>query len=89
MNKYFKPEDWNMSDEREFMENLLCQRFNFFLILFSLFLTAAFTAQNKITTGLVLAVGSFVCLLVWLTIYRAHWKHHWIMDTLKAEEVIL
>jgi hypothetical protein len=72
--------EWSMSDEREFMENLLCQRFNFFLVLFSLFLAAATGCQNQETALLVLASGTVVCVMVWLTIYRAHLKHHWIMN---------
>ncbi|HEY5741297.1 MAG TPA: hypothetical protein VIS99_02045 [Terrimicrobiaceae bacterium] len=71
--------EWDMSDEREFMENLLCQRFNFFLVMFSLILTAAFTSQSDLGRTMILATGAFLSLFVWLTIYRAHVKHHWIM----------
>lgn len=74
--------DWNMSDEREFMENLLCQRFNFFLVMFSLVLTAAFTSQSQLGRTLILATGVVLSVMVWLTIYRAHVKHHWIMQHL-------
>ena len=71
--------NWNLSDEREFMENLLCQRFNFFIVMFSLFLTAAFTAQSRIACTAILGVGAVVSLLVALTVYRAYIKHRWIM----------
>jgi disulfide bond formation protein DsbB len=74
--------DWNMSDEREFMENLLCQRFNFFLVMFSLILAAAFTARPHLDRTLILATGVILSVMVWLTLYRAHVKHHWIMQHL-------
>lgn len=74
--------DWNLSDEREFMENLLCQRFNFFLVMFSLIMTAAFTSQSDIGRTLILGTGALLSIMVWLTIYRAHVKHHWIMQYL-------
>jgi hypothetical protein len=32
---------WDFSNEREFMENLFCTRFNFLLVAYSLFVTAA------------------------------------------------
>ncbi|MBN2539031.1 MAG: hypothetical protein JXB09_03165 [Deltaproteobacteria bacterium] len=80
MSVNFNPEEWSMSQEREFMENLLCQRFNFFLVLFSLFVAAAAACKNDNTACLILIVGSVMCLMVWLTIYRAHVKHHWIMQ---------
>ena len=80
MSGNFNPAEWSMSEEREFIENLLCQRFNFFLVLFSLFLAAAAACGSNKTAGLILAVGSLVCLMVWMTIYRAHVKHHWIMQ---------
>ena len=62
------------------MENVLGQRFNFFLILFALFIVAATTCRNDTTSGVILALGFLVCLMVWMTIYRAHVKHHWIMQ---------
>jgi hypothetical protein len=31
-------------------------------------------------TGLILGVGSVVCLMIWMTICRTHVKHHWIMQ---------
>ena len=80
MSDNFDPAEWSMSQEREFMENLLCQRFNFFLVLFSLFVAAAAACGNDKTAGLILVVGSVMCLMVWMTIYRAHVKHHWIMQ---------
>jgi Na+/glutamate symporter len=72
--------EWNMSQEREFMENLLCQRFNFFLVLYSLTIAGAFNASTSINMVILLLLGFVVCCLVACTVYRAHVKHHWIMQ---------
>ena len=80
MSNNFEPTEWSMSDEREFMENLLCQRFNFFLVLFALFILTATTCRDDTTSGVILATGFLVCLMVWMTIYRDYVKHHWIMQ---------
>ena len=85
MNEPTSTDGWTLSDEREFMENLLCQRFDFFLVVFSLILTAAFSANNPRAQSYVLTIGTVLSVLVWMTIYRAHVKHHYIMDTLYAQ----
>ncbi|AGQ92211.1 hypothetical protein OH966_004485 [Vibrio parahaemolyticus] len=47
---------WSLSEERVFMENLLCQRFNFFLVLFGLFLAGGFGA-NEQQKSLIFGIG--------------------------------
>lgn len=74
------------SQEREFMENLLCQRFNFFLVSFSLFLAAAFASDTTHGRTAVLLAGLLVTILIGITIYRVHRKHHWIMQQLYHTE---
>jgi len=67
--------DWDFSSEREFMENLFSTRFNFLLVVYSLFVTAAAAAVQ--TRPLFVAIGfagSAVCLMVSLTIIRAYAK---------------
>jgi hypothetical protein len=67
--------DWDFSREREFMENLFCTRFNFLLVAYSLFITAAAgAAQNRPLFVAICFAGSAVCLMVWLTIVRAYAK---------------
>jgi hypothetical protein len=57
------------------MENLFCTRFNFLLVAYSLFVTAAATAwQNRPLFIGVAFAGAIVCLLVWLTVIRAFLK---------------
>lgn len=66
--------------EREFMENLFVGRFNYFIVIFSLFMTAGFanaiTPNNK---DLVFYAGALVLFLVWLPLLRGYRKHDRIM----------
>lgn len=66
--------------EREFMENLFVGRFNYFIVIFSLFMTAGFA--NAITPNnndLVFYAGALVLFLVWLPLFRGYKKHDRIM----------
>ncbi len=71
--------DWTLSDEREFMENLYVGRFNYFLVVFSLFITAGFANAFQNYKYIVFYVGAFVLFLVWLLLYRGYKKHDRIM----------
>ncbi len=70
---------WSFSDEREFMENLYVGRFNYFLVIFSLFMTAGFANTFTIYKSVVFFVGGFILFLVWLPLYRGYKKHDRIM----------
>ena len=69
-----------LAKEREFMENLFVGRFNYFIVIFSLFMTAGFanaiTPNNK---DLVFYAGALVLFLVWLPLFRGYRKHDRIM----------
>jgi uncharacterized protein with PQ loop repeat len=65
---------WDMSQERQFMENLLSQRFNFFLVVFTVVLTGAATAKTQTKQTVILTLGFFLCLLVAITVYRIYAK---------------
>ncbi|MBP7937850.1 MAG: hypothetical protein KA354_24685 [Phycisphaerae bacterium] len=80
MGNNFDPTEWSMSRERELMERLLCQRFSFFLALFALSILSATICRDDTNSGVILATGFLVCLMVWMTVYRAHVEHHWIMQ---------
>jgi hypothetical protein len=70
---------WNMSQEREFMENLFVGRFNYFLVCFSLFMTAGFANSFTQLKWAVFAAGAWVLFVVWLCLFRAYRKHDRIM----------
>jgi len=60
--------------EREFTENLLNQRFNFFLVFFSLVVVGALSANSQESAKAVLWLGLLVSLLLALTIFRVQVK---------------
>ena len=72
--------DWSLSKEREFMENLYVGRFNYFLIVFSLFMTAGFANTFTSYKSAVFYVGASILFLVWLLLYRGYKKHDRIMQ---------
>ncbi|MFO0932929.1 MAG: hypothetical protein U1E39_09485 [Planctomycetota bacterium] len=75
--------DWDLSQERAFIENLLCQRFNFLLVLFAVVVAAAAATQALVWQVCILGAGAVMCGLVGLTVYRSHVKLDLILSRLK------
>ncbi len=65
---------WSMSDERAFIENLLCSRFNFFLVFFSLVLAGAVSTSDPKHFKIMLTLGAAISIPFALTIARAQRK---------------
>jgi hypothetical protein len=70
---------WDMSQERVFIENLFCQRFNFFIVIFSLVIAGAAGANTQVKLSAILWIGYVLCTLVALTVYRIYVKLIWIL----------
>jgi disulfide bond formation protein DsbB len=51
---------WDMSQERAFTENLLNQRFSFFLVVFSLVLAGSINSKAQLHLQVVLTLGAIV-----------------------------
>ena len=79
-------ESWDLSEERQFMENLFCQRFNFFIVIFSLVIAGAGSANTQLKLVSILWIGFALCLLVALTVYRNFIKLIWILQQLHKQE---
>jgi len=62
---------WTMSDERQFIETLFNQRLNFYIITYSLVITGTISAKNYSDKIYVLLIGSFLCFLLGISLYRA------------------
>lgn len=77
---------WDMSQERAFIENLLGQRVNFFLLLFSLVIAGAISSKNQQHLIIVLVLGAIICWLLALTIFRSQQKLDLILDELMKNE---
>ena len=73
--KSFDVSGWNLSKEREFLENLYVGRFNYFLVVFSLFVMAGFANNFKSFKSIVFYAGVVLLFMVWLLLYRAFKKH--------------
>ena len=73
-------ENWTMSNERAFIENLLCSRFNFFLVFFSLVVGGALTTDNPDHVKIVLSAGALISVLFAGTIARSQQKLNIILN---------
>jgi hypothetical protein len=76
--------EWDMSQERAFIENLFCQRFNFFIVIFSLVIAGAASANTQPKLITLLWIGCYLCTLVALTLYRNWVKLNWVLRSLHA-----
>jgi hypothetical protein len=74
--------DWSFSNEREFIENLFVGRFNYFLVVFSLFLTAGFANNFANYKYLVFYFGFIILVGCWIPLFRGFYKHDRIMRLL-------
>jgi hypothetical protein len=52
------------------------------LVVFSIILAGAGSANTKESLIGILATGSVICFLLAFTVYRVHIKHHWIVRAL-------
>ena len=69
-----RPVVWDINQERIYLENLLNQRFNFFLVIFVLILGGSASANSQPKLILLLSFGLALCLLMWATVYRVYVK---------------
>jgi len=63
-------EKWSIDQERVFLETLMQTRFNFFLVVFGLWMVTVARITPKLPKLLFLGVGIVICFLLWLTIRR-------------------
>ena len=76
---------WDMSQERVFIENLLNQRFSFFLVVFSLVLAGAINAKMQIHLQAVLTLGAIVTTLFAAVLARSQEKLDLILKDLFSD----
>ena len=73
----------DLTAERHFIEGLLCERFNFLLVFFSLVVAGALQTDRPLTFAVVLALGALICTLLAAAIARAQLKLDLILAQLK------
>lgn len=66
--------DWTFYSEREFVENVLSQRFNYLVLLYSLFISAFVVIDGETNKNILLLLGFFIVSLMGITIYRVYVK---------------
>jgi hypothetical protein len=76
------PSSWDLSQERQFIENLLCQRFNFLLVFYSLIVAGAYTTSVETNFIAALFMGAVVCTLFSLPVAKAQYRLDSILDVL-------
>ncbi len=78
--------NWDLSQERKFMEDLVQQRFNFLLVVYSLVIAGAVRTESEIELEILLTIGSVICSLLALTVYHAHIKLDVLLKMLHEDE---
>jgi len=59
-------------DEKDASESILQNRFNFLLVIYSLFIGAFMISDNKLFQLMILSIGLIVIIIIGLTLYRIH-----------------
>jgi hypothetical protein len=65
---------WDMSQERAFFENLMNQRFTFFIVFFCAIVAGVVNAKSEFTAKLLLTLGSILTVLFAAILWRSHKK---------------
>jgi hypothetical protein len=73
---------WTYAQEREFLENLVYQRVNYFLVLFGLVVAGASAATSLVLFKCVLWFGTVILSLLGVAIAGVQWKLDFVLDVL-------
>ncbi len=76
---------WDMSQERVFIEQLLNQRFNFFLVIFSLVIAGCFNAKSQPHLLTILIIGAIGTTLLASALARSQEKLDIILEDLSRD----
>jgi len=79
---------WDIAQESAFMETLMNQRFNFFLIFVGLILNAAVNSQDDRYFKGILLIGSIIAAMLAVPILRSHRKMDTIFKYLQREDPV-
>lgn len=79
------PPVWDLSQERVFIETLVNQRLNFFLVTFSIVIAGALNTKVQLFFQIIILLGAILCSLLAWTIYRGNQKLGKILKRLKDD----
>ncbi|RPH29904.1 MAG: hypothetical protein EHM93_16640 [Bacteroidales bacterium] len=77
---------WDMSQERAFIENLLSQRFNYFLLFYSIVIAGFVKTTNLVYAQLILTLGAIITILFALVLERSQQKLDIILKDLFEDD---
>jgi hypothetical protein len=77
---------WDMSQERAFIENLLSQRFNYFMLFYSITIAGFVGAKNPIYAQIILTIGAIITALFASVLKRSQQKLDIILEDLFNDE---
>jgi hypothetical protein len=77
---------WDMSQERLLTEQLVGQRFNFFLVFFSVVIAGAINSKSQIDMKLLLSGGSIISIVFTKALYRTSGRLDVILRILKEDK---
>jgi hypothetical protein len=77
---------WDMSQERQLAVNVTNQRFQFFLLFFSLTVGGAFNSRTQIHMSIIFCLGAFISTLLFWVVYRSQQRLNRIFDVLLEDE---
>ena len=78
-------EKWDVNRERVFLENLMQTRFNFFLVVFGLWVVGVASITEKLPKLIFLGFGVLICFFLWLTVRRICQKVIAALDMILAD----
>jgi hypothetical protein len=77
---------WDMSQERQFIENLLSQRFNYFLLFYSITIAGFVNSKNLFYAQAILTFGAVIVFLFASVLQRSQQKLDIILTDLFKDE---
>ena len=77
---YQKSVGWTFYNEREITERTIDNRFNFLLLVYSLFTSAYFLTNNNIDKKTILIIGFIIVFLLSIGIYRAYTRFKILLE---------
>jgi len=81
----YQEDEEKLNDERKFMEDVMNERFNFFLVFIAIIIGGAITTRMQILFQFILTFGLLISICIWATIYRAYCKQYLLGRKLFSE----
>lgn len=74
-----------LEEERQFVEEILNERFNFFMVFFSIIAAGAASTSNQVLFRWILSLGAFISVFLTFAIYRSYFKQRILFKQFKID----